>query len=84
MQRERQLDGAEVGAEVAAGLGDRLHDEVADLAGQVVELGVAQGPQVCGPTDLVQRHDGHERYCSSRAGRVFRCNPRCQAAQDVA
>ena len=39
VQRQRQLDGAEVGAEVAAVLGDRLDDEVADLAGQVVELG---------------------------------------------
>ena len=46
----------EVGAEVAAGLGHGLDDEVADLAGQLGELGVAQRPQVRRLTDLVQRH----------------------------
>ncbi len=59
MQGQRQLDRAEVGPEVAAGLGDRLDDEVADLAGQFVELRVAQRPQVCGLADLVQRHRLH-------------------------
>ena len=42
MQCQRQFDGAEVRAEVAACFGNCLHDEVADLAGQVVELRVAQ------------------------------------------
>ena len=46
VQRQRQLDGAEVGAEVAAALGDRVDDEVADLARQVVELLVRQPAQV--------------------------------------
>ena len=34
VQRDGQLDDAEVGAEVAAGLGDRLDEEVPDLLGQ--------------------------------------------------
>ena len=33
VQRKRQLDRAEVGPEMSARLGDRLHDEVADLSG---------------------------------------------------
>ena len=45
---------------MSTGLGDRLDHEVADLAGQFVELRRAQRPQVCGLTDLVQRHDGHD------------------------
>jgi NAD(P)-dependent dehydrogenase (short-subunit alcohol dehydrogenase family) len=45
VQGEGELDRAEVAAEVAGVLGDRLHDEVADLAGEVVELGVAERSQ---------------------------------------
>ena len=48
-----------------AGLGDGLDDEVADLAGQFVQLGVAQRPQIGGLPDLVQGHVGNERYPSS-------------------
>ena len=51
VQGERQLDGAEVGSEVAAVLGDGGDDEVADLAGQLVELGVAQVAEVRGLLD---------------------------------
>ena len=38
VQRQRQLDRAEVGTEVPGVLGDRLDDDVADLAGEFVEL----------------------------------------------
>ena len=37
MQREGQLDHAQVGAEVAAVAGDRGHQEPPDLGGQIVE-----------------------------------------------
>ena len=59
VQGQGQLDGAEVGAEVAAGLGDRLDDEVADLAGQIVELRVGELAQVLRSANLVQRHRLH-------------------------
>ncbi len=38
VQGQRQLDGAEVRAEVPGVVGHRRHDEVPDLAGQLVEL----------------------------------------------
>ena len=56
VQRERELDRAEVRAEVPCGLGDRLHDEVADLAGEVVELGVREAAQVRGLLDGLEDH----------------------------
>ena len=34
VQRQRQLDGAEIGAQMATGRGDRLDDEGPDLFGQ--------------------------------------------------
>ena len=71
VQGQRQLDGAEIGPEMPTGFGDRLNDEVADLAGQLVELGVAQSPQIGGLPDLVQGHVGHERYPSSCSRLVF-------------
>ena len=56
VQREGELDGTEVGAEVPAGLGDGLHDEVAELAGELVELLVAEGPQIGRLVDGVEEH----------------------------
>ena len=44
VQGESELDGAEVGPEVTAVVGDGLNDEVADLSGQDVEFGVRQSP----------------------------------------
>ena len=49
VQGQRQLDGAEVGAEVAAGLGDRRDDEVTDLTAQLGQVRVRRahaGPRV--------------------------------------
>ena len=56
VERERQLDRAEVGAEMPAGVGHGLHDEVTDLAGQLVELGVREPLQVGGLVDGVEDH----------------------------
>ena len=42
VQRQRQLDGTEVAAEVPSVLGDGLHDEVADFSGQIGKLRMTQ------------------------------------------
>ena len=46
MQRDRHLDHAQRGAQVAAGLGDGGDYVLADLGGEVVQLLVAEAPQV--------------------------------------
>ena len=46
VQRDRQLDRAEVRREVAAGLRDGLDDEFAQLAGEHLELGARQAAHV--------------------------------------
>ncbi len=58
VQRQGQLDDAEVGAEVAAGAGDLADQEVADLGGQLVELGVGEVAQVTRAGDPVQHSHG--------------------------
>ena len=59
VQRERELDRAEVRAEVSAVRRDRLHDQVADLVGELVELGRVEATEVGGTGDGVE--DGHDR-----------------------
>jgi hypothetical protein len=54
VQRQRELDGAEIGAEVAAGARHRGDQEVPDLLGQRGELRAVQPPQVPGSVDRVQ------------------------------
>jgi hypothetical protein len=44
VQRQRQLDRAEIGPEMSTGFGDGLNHEVTDLAGQFIEVGIAQSP----------------------------------------
>ena len=61
VQGQRQLDGAEVGAEVAAGLGDGGDDEVADLAGQLLEVLVREVAEVRWLTDPFEPHIDPER-----------------------
>lgn len=56
VQGERELHGTEVRPEVPAGLADRPHDEVADLSGELVELGVGEAPQVGGLVDGIEEH----------------------------
>ena len=56
VQGECELHGAEVGAEVAAGPGDGVDDELADLDGEGRELGVGEPPDVVGPGDGLEDH----------------------------
>ncbi len=46
VQGDGQLDHAEVGAEMAAGPGDGVDQELPDLAGQPGQLGGREGSQV--------------------------------------
>ena len=56
VHREGEFDGAEIRAEVAAGVRHRGHDEVADLAGEVAKFIVRQVPQIGGLADSLQIH----------------------------
>ena len=56
VQGEGELDGPEVRSEVAAVLGDRQHDEVPDLTGQLLELLDREGPQVGRLVDPFEPH----------------------------
>ena len=58
VERQRQLDCSEVAAQVAGVLGNRLHDEVANLTSEIRELGKAQFAKVGGLPDVLQRHGG--------------------------
>ena len=60
MQRQRELDRAEVRTEVSRVFGHDLHDEVADLAGEVIELGVREPAQIGRLLDGLEDH-GHLR-----------------------
>ena len=48
VQRDRELDHAEIGAEVTAGARHVLHEEVADLCGELHQLIRGQGVQITG------------------------------------
>ncbi len=48
MQGDGQLDHAEPGAEVAAGLADAEQEFLAQLVGQLLEFGLAQTPELLG------------------------------------
>ena len=57
VQGERELDGAEVGAEVAvAGALDGVDDELAELLGQLVQLRSGERPEVGRTGDRVEEH----------------------------
>jgi hypothetical protein len=60
---ERELDHAQVGAQVAPGPRHLLDQEPADLPGQVVEFGTGQGAEVRRSTDVREIH--HRRISSS-------------------
>ena len=55
MQRHRQLAGAEVGAEVAADLPDRVDDVLAHLLRELRELLLGERVQVLGSVDLLEQ-----------------------------
>jgi hypothetical protein len=46
MQRDRQFDNAERRTEVTARLGDGRDDRLADLGGELLELGLGQATEV--------------------------------------
>ena len=53
-ERHRQFNGAEIGAEVAAGFADGINEEIAELGGELLQLGSREMP------DLLRRGDGVE------------------------
>ena len=56
---QRQLDGAEVRAEVAVpGCVDLVDDDRPDLAGELFQRRVVESPEVGGGVDAVQQHAG--------------------------
>ena len=60
MQCNGQLDRAEVGAQMAAGLGDALQHIGAKLVGQLLQLGARQAAQVGGAVDGAQQGIVHD------------------------
>jgi hypothetical protein len=56
MEGEREFDGTQVGPEVASVFGDGAHDEVANLAREVIEFRVGQPAQVLWRVDLFESH----------------------------
>ena len=58
VEGQRELDRAEVRAEMAGVVGHRGDDEVADLAGEFVELRVGEIAQIGGLTNTLQVHAG--------------------------
>jgi hypothetical protein len=62
VQRDGQLDRAQVGRQVAAGLGDRIEQEAAQLFGQRLQLMAGQAAQVGRVVD------GLRSICSYRVG----------------
>ena len=59
---ERELDDAEVGRQVAAGLRDRGHEFVADLLGELRELGLSEALDVARRLYGVENSFGHEPH----------------------
>ena len=56
VQGQRELDHAQVRAEVPAGGGDRIDDEFPDLPREQVQLVGGQGPEVGGTVDVFEDH----------------------------
>ena len=68
VQGEGELDDAEVGAEVATVLGDRVDDELADLEGEDVQLLVGEGLEVLGGRDRLDDHRGSTAFVGAGSG----------------
>ena len=60
MERNGQLARAEIGAEVATDLADRVDDVVAHLLRELLELVLAERLQVLGPVDAVEQRRHYE------------------------
>jgi len=65
VQGQRQLDHAEVRGQVAAGLGDGLGDERADLAGQADQFRRRHAAQVAGRVNVIQETVAQRRVLQS-------------------
>ena len=55
MQRHRQLDDAQAGAEMAAGHRDRVDQFGAQLAGNLLQLALVEAPEIRWLLDLVEK-----------------------------
>ena len=51
VQRQRQLDDAEVGSKMASGRGDFVNQKLADLHGQIAQIRLGEVLQIGGSTD---------------------------------
>ena len=71
VQRERQLDDAEVRREMAAVLGDRFDDERADLVREAPQLVDGERAKIVGRCDQLE-----ERAAGDSAGHVAEGNDR--------
>ncbi len=72
VQRESELDDAEVGAEVATGAADRIDQLLADIGGQGGELLIREVSKVGGPTYLRERCHGPSVEKSDNERRMAR------------
>ncbi|MNC83950.1 hypothetical protein D3C75_1382010 [compost metagenome] len=54
MQRQRELDGAQVGRQVSARLGDGLQNEAAQFVGKLFQFATIQALEVCRRLNAVQ------------------------------
>ena len=68
VERDRQLDDPERGAEVTAGVRHGLHDRVADLDRQLRQLDLVEPTQVGGLLDGGQDRHGYELLGLTEAG----------------
>ncbi len=57
MQRQRQFDDAQIGAEVTAVLSARVDEDGANLAGQNVDLRPRESLQITGRVDALKNHE---------------------------
>jgi hypothetical protein len=54
MERNRELDDAQSGREVAADLADHVDHAVADVLRDLRQFGFREAPQVCGRQDPIE------------------------------
>ena len=70
VQRERQLDDAEVGAEMPAGCSDLVDQELADLVGQIAQLRLGKVLQISGTADLFKHSVSVRTRCLRQSCRA--------------
>ncbi len=54
VQRQGELDDAQVGAEMSTGFGDSSNKELADLLGEAAQIGIAQGAKIGWRSDPIE------------------------------